>query len=166
MSQTEITLEYIFDLSFAYCPAMKSLTIPSGAYVLSFGLWNREPFYECENLTLTVYEGTYGEEYAASSANVLPYTVIPKVNFADESVKRAEQVALENSGEVYEEDLKKVTELSLTGAKTLDDVVLFPNLRSLSAVFGYVSDLSPLENMAELEELNLSFNRIRDISPL
>ena len=159
-------LEFFSDQVFLECPALKFVTIPRNAYVLSTELIHMEPFEGCENLTLRVYENTHGEEYARSLNGKVPYEVIPKINFADESVKRAAQLDLMIGGEIYEEDLEDVTELTLTGARTLEDIVLFPNLRSLSATFGWIDDLSPLSNMTGLRNLNLSFNRIRDVTPL
>ncbi len=159
-------LEFFSDQVFQECPSLKVVTIPRNAIVLSFGIMNKNPFEGCNNLTLRVYENTPGEEYVRSLNGKIPYMVIPKINFADESMKRAAQIELMSNGEVYEEDLEDVWELTLTGARTLEDAALFPNLTKLSATFGWIDDLSPLSKMGELTDVNLSFNCIRDVAPL
>ena len=50
--------------------------------------------------------------------------------------------------------------------QTLNDVKLFPDLKKLSVNFQSLSDISGLEGLSKLAELELRANEIKDISPL
>ncbi len=159
-------LETMFDVSFVDCPELETLTVPKGTEIFPLRIGNLAygPFHNCGRLTLRVYEDTPAHEYVKGVG--IPCEVIPKVDFADEKVEEAAKMALQRTGGIYEEDLAEVTELSLTGAASLEDIPLFPNLRSLKATYGWIDDLSPLADAAGLRELDLSYNRIMDVEPL
>ena len=120
----------------------------------------------------------------------------PAVHFEEPLVEQAVRIVLnkEGSAPITEEELLSVTELYIYGNQavgssaefeavgqhivlndgavhnggisSIKDLTKLKNLRRLNIALENISDLSPLGDMAELEEISLKHNPIADISPL
>ncbi len=76
-----------------------------------------------------------------------------------------------SDGALTEQDLAKVKELFNdapfdSGVRSLEGLQFAVNLENLGLPFNSVSDLSPLEDLAQLVDLNFIANPITDLSPL
>lgn len=70
-------------------------------------------------------------------------------------------------GNVTVEDMTRVTDLVfLTPVASLSGLEYAVNLRSIEAIIGNISDLTPLANLTKMEDLDLRANKITDISAL
>ncbi|MDR1157007.1 MAG: protein kinase [Oscillospiraceae bacterium] len=89
------------------------------------------------------------------------------VVFEDKTVESAVRAALEKStGEIRPEDLASVTELRVSGgpAESFVDLLRMPHLEALALTGQTLGDLSPLETIKTLKELELSDCGLEDIS--
>lgn len=110
----------------------------------------------------TLYALSVSEEGLVSPLTVVGYTVggvIEPVTFTDSAIEELVRTTLGIRGnkEVYTNDLWAITELSLPGnTASLDDLVHFPYLRSLTASNVQVESLKALSSLSNLETLSLT----------
>ena len=104
------------------------------------------------------------------TADEVPNACTSPVEIPDAALEQAIRNELgKQEGELTCEDLAALETLDTAGVpriQTLERLQFAVNLRKLSIAFDNVTDLSPLENLIDLNALNLSSNNISEISAL
>ncbi len=87
------------------------------------------------------------------------------IEWVDEATERDTRAALDRpTGDIYASEVYHFDDFDFSDSKTLDDVVHFPNLRSVSANGTTDLDFSPLSTAIYLKNLYLSDNDIDDLT--
>jgi len=115
-----------------------------------------------------IYALAVNEQGLVSPLTVGGYTiqgVVEKITFADPAMEAAIRSAVEASGTeaIFTNQLWGVTEFTVPAdAKSYEDLQYLPNLTSLTIESESQGDLSCLDHLEELQELNLDHIRLSD----
>ncbi|MBV7275764.1 leucine-rich repeat domain-containing protein [Clostridiaceae bacterium UIB06] len=96
-------------------------------------------------------------------------TVDTTVSFNDENLEKIIRDKINRqTGDIYRKDLEGISSLQANdkAIQDISGIENLTNLRELDLSENEISDISPLENLSGLEQLYLAKNRISDITPL
>ncbi|HYP98428.1 MAG TPA: leucine-rich repeat domain-containing protein [Polyangiaceae bacterium] len=117
--------------------------------------------------------GDGGTEPATDAGVSAPSADCSHVDIPDPELARAvrDRLSLSANDEITPERLLQLNYLNAgrigeTPIVSIEGLQCAKNLTSLTVTYGVVSDLSPLERLDRLRDLNLAHNRIEDLSPL